>query len=142
MTQSSNHLVADLLQLLDLLDLEARLAREVEAEAVGRDQGAALLGVADDLAQTEVEDVGARVVVHDVGAPLHVHVQEDGVADLHRGGVRGAGECADVEDVAAAHLHIRHDELELVLALRLWTLRLADEALVKGLASLLGVKVG
>ena len=119
--------------------------REVEAQAIGRHQRAALIDLAEHLAQREVEHVRARVVVHHAASLGRVHVELDGVADAQRGLV--ALQRADVEYEAASHLHIVHNELELelVVAARCGRRLLLDEgeiALVEGLAALLGIEVG
>ena len=65
--------VGEVLDGADLLGGERVGRAEVEAQAVGVDQGALLLdGLAEHLAQRPVEDVGAGVVAADGVAPLDV----------------------------------------------------------------------
>lgn len=61
----SYHGAGDLLGPSHLPRAQGAFSREVKAQAVGGDQGAPLIGLAQDATQGEVQDVRCRVVAHD-----------------------------------------------------------------------------
>lgn len=60
-----NHLVCNLLGLLDLLGGHGSLGGEVKPKAVRSNQGASLVSLPKHGTQGEVQDVGGCVVAHD-----------------------------------------------------------------------------
>lgn len=61
----SYHGAGDLLSPSHLPRAQGAFSREVKAQAVGGDQGAPLIGLAQDASQGKVQDVRCRVVAHD-----------------------------------------------------------------------------
>jgi len=143
----------DALDLANLVGRHGLLGAKVEAEAVGGNQRALLVdAVAEDRAKAKVEQVRGRVVALDgIASELYdphkkkkkgtvkikyililftINNGGDTVAELDRAVL----EVADVEDKATIDLDVLDGDLDLVADL--------DRALVKGLATLFGVKVG
>ena len=80
---------------------------EIESESIRSHQRTALVGIGtDDLSQRKVQNVGASVVSHDQFPPRFVDVELHFIADS-----KTAFQISDVDDVAAADLHVLHSEL-------------------------------
>jgi len=95
--------VGQRLGLLDLLGAHRVAAREVEAQAIGCDERAALIDlIADDRAQGVVEQVRARVV----GQGGSAAIQIDGHLDLVPHAQLALDDAADVQDVIAELLGV------------------------------------
>ena len=80
-----NVLVHQVFDIEQVLLRKRRVVREVEAQAVGRDERSGLLGVRPDhFVQRRVEQVRARVIAANCVAPLCVHDGGHGVAHVQR----------------------------------------------------------
>ncbi|KAI3487195.1 hypothetical protein L1887_48905 [Cichorium endivia] len=102
----------DVLDLLELLHVDALLVRKVESELGGRDERALLVNVvAEHLAQAKVEDVGGGVVRLERSAAALVVRDGDLVAQREL----ATHEMANVQHVAREDLRILYDELRLAV---------------------------